>query len=296
MVGDLDGAGDVLLAGGGLGEQGGHEVVGLHALDGPAGCGARPSTAARPGSGSGSTASGSGTSASRARPARAPPAPSSSCRKRGTSSSGKLWCGPRDSTTASSLAAAWSSKLNDRQNRLRRARPSARLIRPPYGRVDDQVHPLGLVEEPLEDEVVCRSAPRRARPGRRPRSRRSGWPTARRAGPPRTATPGRRRRRRRPRSVSTVDRSGGDLLGQLGGAGRRLARPERDGRRLALRRRPPAPLRPTTWRICQAWVPSRKMSPAMDSMAQSSLTVPTNSSSGSSTTRKSPISGMAPPR
>ena len=41
----------------------------------------------------------------------------------------------------------------------------------------------------------------------------------------------------------------------------------------------------STLRICQEWVPSRKMSPAIDSIAQSSLTVPTAMSSGSATTR-----------
>ena len=34
VIGDLDGAGDVLLAGCRAGEHGGHDVVGLHALDG----------------------------------------------------------------------------------------------------------------------------------------------------------------------------------------------------------------------------------------------------------------------
>ena len=52
-------------------------------------------------------------------------------RNRGTSASGKLWCGPSEMTTASSLAAACNSKLNDVQKRLRSARPSARLTRPP---------------------------------------------------------------------------------------------------------------------------------------------------------------------
>ncbi len=31
---------------------------------------------------------------------------------------------------------------------------------------------------------------------------------------------------------------------------------------------------PATWRICQAWVPRRKTSPAIDSTAQSSFTEP----------------------
>ena len=46
---------------------------------------------------------------------------------------GKLCWGPSESTTVSSSAAAWSSKSNDTQNRLRRARPRARLTRPPNG-------------------------------------------------------------------------------------------------------------------------------------------------------------------
>ena len=54
-------------------------------------------------------------------------------RKRKTSSSGKLWVGPSESTMASSVAAAWSSKLNVRQNRLRSARPQARFTRLPNG-------------------------------------------------------------------------------------------------------------------------------------------------------------------
>ncbi len=51
----------------------------------------------------------------------------------------------------------------------------------------------------------------------------------------------------------------------------------------------------STRRIRQDVVPSRKMSPAMLSMAQSSLTVPTSALSGSASTRKSPSSGIAPP-
>ena len=44
---------------------------------------------------------------------------------------------------------------------------------------------------------------------------------------------------------------------------------------------------PVTWRIRHEWVPSRKMSPADDSSAQSSVTVPIKVSSGSATTRMS---------
>ncbi len=46
-------------------------------------------------------------------------------------SGGSCAAGPSESTTVSSSAAAWSSKSNETQNRLRRARPRARLIRPP---------------------------------------------------------------------------------------------------------------------------------------------------------------------
>ena len=55
------------------------------------------------------------------------------CRYRPTSSSGKLWLVDSDSTIASSVAAACSSKLNLRQKRLRSARPHARLMRLPNG-------------------------------------------------------------------------------------------------------------------------------------------------------------------
>ncbi len=47
--------------------------------------------------------------------------------------SGKLCWGPSERTTVSSSAAACSSKSNETQNRLRSARPSARLMRPPKG-------------------------------------------------------------------------------------------------------------------------------------------------------------------
>ena len=52
---------------------------------------------------------------------------------------------------------------------------------------------------------------------------------------------------------------------------------------------------PVTCRICQWCVPRMNTSPAIDSVAQSSLTLPISVSSGSAMTRKSPSSGMAPP-
>ena len=54
-------------------------------------------------------------------------------RKRATLASSKLCVSPSDSTMASSVAAACSSKLNVRQNFLRSARPKARLTRAPNG-------------------------------------------------------------------------------------------------------------------------------------------------------------------
>ena len=47
--------------------------------------------------------------------------------------SGKLCWGPSERTTVSSSAAACSSKSKETQKRLRSARPSARLMRPPNG-------------------------------------------------------------------------------------------------------------------------------------------------------------------
>src|SRR5215471_4583105 len=54
-------------------------------------------------------------------------------RYRKTSSSGNECCVPSEITIASSVAAAWSSKLNERQKRFRSAKPQARLIRLPKG-------------------------------------------------------------------------------------------------------------------------------------------------------------------
>ena len=52
---------------------------------------------------------------------------------RAISSSGKLCCGPSDSTMASSLAAACSSKSKVRQKRFRRAKPKPLFTRLPLG-------------------------------------------------------------------------------------------------------------------------------------------------------------------
>src|SRR5690349_18476518 len=54
-------------------------------------------------------------------------------RKWKTSASGKLCCSLKEIFRPLSVAAACSSKLNDRQNRLRSASPHALLIRAPNG-------------------------------------------------------------------------------------------------------------------------------------------------------------------
>ena len=54
-------------------------------------------------------------------------------RNANTSASGKLCCSASAMLMPSSVAAACSSKLNDRQNRLRSARPQALLMRAPNG-------------------------------------------------------------------------------------------------------------------------------------------------------------------
>ena len=54
-------------------------------------------------------------------------------RKRNTTSSGKLCCSEREITMPLSVAAACSSTLKPRQNRLRSASPQARLTAAPSG-------------------------------------------------------------------------------------------------------------------------------------------------------------------
>ena len=135
------------------------------------------------------------------------------------------------------MAAAWSSKSKVAQNRLRSARPK-RLVDPAAeGRVHHQLHAAGLVEEPLEDDVVARWAatPSSPSPAARYGDQLAGGVGAEPArvarrgpGPPR-ARGLRRRRRRRRGARPRARRSVGDLLGELGRPARRLPDPERDG-------------------------------------------------------------------
>src|SRR2546430_2148661 len=72
-----------------------------------------------------------------------------------TSSSGKLCCGPSERTIASSVAAAWSSKLKLRQNRLRSARPHARLTRLPNGACSTSCMPPASSKKRSSTSVCC---------------------------------------------------------------------------------------------------------------------------------------------
>ena len=56
----------------------------------------------------------------------------------------------------SSSAVACSSKSNERQNRLRIAKPQARLMAPPNGSVHDELHAARLVEKSLENDAPAR--------------------------------------------------------------------------------------------------------------------------------------------
>ncbi len=77
-------------------------------------------------------------------------------RKRATLASSKLCVSPSDSTMASSVAAACSSKLNVRQNFLRRREAEGAIDARAERRVDDELHAAGLIEEAFEHQRVER--------------------------------------------------------------------------------------------------------------------------------------------
>ena len=157
-------------------------------------------------------------------------------RKRATLSSSKLCVSPSDSTIASSVAAACSSKLNARQKRLRRASPKARLIRAPSGAWMTSCIP--------PDSSKKRSNTSVSVVGRRPST---ALADARYSTSCCAAT-----RSMRKRCIGVVDGSSDSLAGhlgqqrldgfpqprhcrgELGRARRRLAEPERDAGRLTL--------------------------------------------------------------
>ena len=73
-----------------------------------------------------------------------------------TSASSKLCVVASESTMASSVAAACSSKLNVRQKRLRKRQSPGAVDPAAERRVDHQLHAAGLVEEALEHDGVLR--------------------------------------------------------------------------------------------------------------------------------------------
>ena len=276
MVGNLAIADDVVGARGLVGKHRRHEVVGAHALQRRRDLLAAAEARQRKRDARRSTASARRTSALRASPAPARRAPSSSAgsaRRRRDRSCG---CVDSDSTIASSVAAACSSKLNLRQKRLRSARPHARLMRLPNGEWMTSCMP------PL-------SSKKRSSTIGRLRRQRAERGLARSSGNRRAAP---RPRARRPLAArcSIAARAFADVLAQarhrvrqLVGAPRRFAEPERNRRRLALRILDAHAARfdaPDRYDVLPSW----KTSPARLSTAKSSLTVPTFWPAGSSTT------------
>src|SRR5262245_37732178 len=76
-------------------------------------------------------------------------------RYRNTSSSGNECCVPSEITIASSVAAACSSKLNERQKRFRSAKPHARLIRLPKGECKTSCIPPDSSKKRSSTSVCC---------------------------------------------------------------------------------------------------------------------------------------------
>ena len=159
----------------------------------------------------------------------------SRARSENASSSGKLCCGPIDSTTASSVAAACSSKSKFTQKRLRSASPKPRLTRPPNGACTTSCMPPASSKKRSNTTSVSRrhDAERGALRGdvvddlqRAPRAS-----SAHSLDEP--------RRRRRASLVVEPRRDlaaqAAHLFGQLPRARRRFAEPERHARRPPLR-------------------------------------------------------------
>ena len=253
---------------------------------------ARPARAGAPARGWRSSASGSGTWAT----ASAAWASTSSRRAEESISkidaSGKQCCGPSESSTPSSVAAACSSKSKARQKRLRSASPSARFRRAPKGAWRTSCMPPASSKKRSATSVSwvgkhreCGAAGAR---GSRPP-----------AGPRPPASPPRRRarrwRRRDPRAAARGRRAAARPPPR-GPRSARAPRRARTGCPGPRRRRPPPGPRPTRCagcarRCCRAG----RRRPAMLSMAKSSSTCPTATPSGSATTWYSALSGMAPP-
>ena len=276
VVGDLDGAAAVVVLAGGLrGEDRGEQVVARACAGAAAARACRRGSAAAPASASRSSASASRTSAPAARPASAAPRRRSARSIAKTVSSGKLCCGPSESSDAVVGRRRLQLEVEaDRQKRLRSAMPQARLMRPPKGAWMTSCMPPASSKKRSAMTRVCVGTPpeRRARRPRRSRAaaRRRARSSAHVAIEPRRRRPRRARRaaRRSPRAAPPTSADSSRVRagpspsqnGIVGGAPARvldahLARSRRGG--------------------CATTVlPSRKTSPAIDSMAKSSSIVP----------------------
>ena len=193
-----------------------------------------------------------------------------------------------------SVAAACSSKLKDRQKRLRSASPHALLMRAPKGECSTScMPPPSSKKRSATTVLVDGNAPRAAAPART-------YSTA-------CSAP----RRSRPHSLMKKDKGIGDPSRFLdssrifsrtsataleSSAVRPGASPRQNGIVGAAPWASSTRTRPaSTRRIRQEVVPSRNTSPARLSTAKSSSSVPTTVSSGSARTRYCALSGMAPP-
>ena len=173
----------------------------------------------------------------------------------------------------SSVAAACSSKLNLRQKRLRSARPQARLIRLPKGEWMTSCMPPASSKKRSSTIVSLRRQAAERRMRRRAGSRPAARPAA--SAMPSSSVSQRSalvarpdRRVRRARDLGAQPRH---RRRQLVAAARRLAEPERNGRRLALRVLD-AHHAALDAQDAVARLPSWKMSPARLSTAKSSFT------------------------
>ena len=91
----------------------------------------------------------------------------STLRNRKMTSRGKLCCSASEMRTPLSVAAACSSKLNERQNRLRSASPHARLMRAPNGACTTSCMPPPSSKKRSATTVrSAGTAPRAAAPAR----------------------------------------------------------------------------------------------------------------------------------
>ena len=199
-------------------------------------------------------------------------------------SSGKLCCGPSESSDAVVGGRRLELEVEGLAEALAQRHAPGAVDPAAERRVDDELHAARLVEEALGDDACLRrhGAERGARRRRRSRAASSAPAPVERARRPSSQRDGSSSgrvepRRRSPRAAppTSADSSrvrAGPSPSQNGMVG---AAPSASSTRT---------LPASTRRMRHEVLPSRMMSPAMDSMAKSSSTVPISVSSGSSTT------------